>query len=379
MNPSFGPWATAVATGADQQLDTFWKRRLAMLPAVTQTASRVSRRTWLLLMLAAVLGLALPTWRWGGGNAESIPSDDAGSALAAQIAGRAAPQKKAAPRVPEIEFLPQPTKYEKQILVAFEKTVDVDFHEVTLEDCIVRLGKMCELTIHLDRTTLTEEGVALDKPINLILKGCRLESVLHLLLTPVQLEAVPENDVLLITTQTKAADKLITRTYLVADLCPDSAGGELGGGMGGGAMGGMGGGGMGGGMVGGSGGGFFDVEDNRKGGAATGGGGTGGAAGGGAGNAGGGGGIGGGGRGGMGGGNVPQTPRMRSYAALMTAISTSIEPDTWEDLSGPGSMIPVFVSGSLVVRQTWSVHRKVLQLLRDLREARQLATNGESP
>jgi len=26
MNPSFGPWATAVATGANQQLDTFWKK-----------------------------------------------------------------------------------------------------------------------------------------------------------------------------------------------------------------------------------------------------------------------------------------------------------------------------------------------------------------
>jgi hypothetical protein len=42
-------------------------------------------------------------------------------------------------------------------------------------------------------------------------------------------------------------------------------------------------------------------------------------------------------------------------------------------------MIPVHVSGSLVVRQTWHVHRKVLQLLRDLREARQLGTIGESP
>lgn len=70
---------------------------------------------------------------------------------------------------------------------------------------------------------------------------------------------------------------------------------------------------------------------------------------------------------------------MRSYSALMNAISTTVQPDSWEELSGPGSMIPVFVSGSLVVRQTWNVHRKVLQLLRDLREARQLAAIGESP
>jgi len=371
MNAHFGPWSTALNTATGQQLDTFWKRRLAMLPAVTQTASRVTRRTWLFLMLAAVLALALPTWRWGGGNAESLPPDDVGSALTAQIVGKPAAQKKAPPRAPEIEFLPQPTKSEKQILAAFEKVVDVDFHEVTLEDCIVRLGEMSELTIHLDRTTLTEEGTALDQPINLTLKGCRLESVLHLLLSPIGLDAIPEDDVLLVTTRGKAEEKLITRTYLVADLCPDLVGGEFDkpgggrGGMGGGGMGGMGGGG-----------GMFNVDDNGSGGNGPGGG----AGGGSATNGGPGGGRGGGSGGGAAGGaNVTPRRPMRSYSALMNAISTTVQPDSWEELSGPGSMIPVFVSGSLVVRQTWNVHRKVLQLLRDLREARQLAAIGESP
>lgn len=378
MNTHFGPWSTALNTATDQRLNTFWKRRLAMLPAVTQTASRVSRRTWLLLVLVAVLALALPTWRWRGGNAESLPPNDVGSGRVSQVVGQAAPQKQAQARAPEIEFLPQPTKYEKQILAAFEKVVDVDFLELPLEECIVRLGEMGELTIHLDRTTLTDEGTALDQPINLKLKGCRLESVLHLLLAPIGLDAIPEDDVLLITTRERAGEKLITRTYLVADLCPDLVAGEFdkpgggrggigGGGMGGG-MGGMGGGGMGGG----SGGGYFDVEDNGKAGAGAGSS----AAAGGAGSAGGGNGRAGGGRGGDGGG--PPRPLMRSYSALMNAISTTIEPDSWEELSGPGSMIPVRVSGSLVVRQTWHVHRKVLQLLRDLREARQLAAIGES-
>jgi general secretion pathway protein D len=373
MNKSFGPWTTAVATGANLQLNTFWKRRLAMLPAVTQTASRVTRLTWVLLGLAAVLALALPTWRWGMGNAESKPLNDAGSAPASQVVGQAVPQKPAQPRAPEIEFLPQPTRSEKQILTAFEKVVDVDFHEVPLEVCIVQLGELSELTIHLDRTTLTEEGTALDQPINLSLKGCRLESVLHLLLTPVQLDALPEDDVLLITTRSKAGDKLITRTYLVADLCPDLVGGDFD--KPGGGRGGMGGGGMGGGF-GGMGGGMMNVEDNGKVGA-DGAGGAGGA-GGGAGNGSAGGGRGGG-SGTAGGANVPPRAPMRSYNALMNAISTTVEPDSWEDLSGPGSMIPVFVSRSLVVRQTWSVHRKVLQLLRDLREARQLSAVGEAP
>ena len=134
----------------------------------------------------------------------------------------------------------------------------------------------------------------------------------------------------------------------------------------------MGGGGLGGGGMGGMGGGMMNVEDNGKG-TATGAGG-GGATTGGPGNAGAGAGRGGGGAGGG-----PPRPGRRDYTSLMNAISTTIEPDSWEELSGPGSMIPVHVSGSLVVRQTWNVHRKVLQLLRDLRAARELAGPGEAP
>ena len=80
------------------------------------------------------------------------------------------------------------------------------------------LGEKAEIAFWLDRQTLTDEGVALDQPITLKLKGVRLESVLHLLLHPVQLEVVPEDDVLVTTTSTKAAEKLITRTYPVRDL-----------------------------------------------------------------------------------------------------------------------------------------------------------------
>src|SRR5438132_2682227 len=63
MNSSFGPWSTAINTGAHPQLDTFWKRRMAMLPALSQTASRVGRRTILFVVVVAVLALALPTFK----------------------------------------------------------------------------------------------------------------------------------------------------------------------------------------------------------------------------------------------------------------------------------------------------------------------------
>jgi general secretion pathway protein D len=57
---------------------------------------------------------------------------------------------------------------------------------------------------------------------------------------------------------------------------------------------------------------------------------------------------------------------------LMHVIESTVEPDTWEALSGPGAMSPVPQSGSLVIRQTLTVHRRVLQLLRDLRDSKRL-------
>ncbi len=77
----------------------------------------------------------------------------------------------------------------------------------------------------------------------------------------------------------------------------------------------------------------------------------------------------------MGGGNRPVASN------LVQAIITNIQPDSWEELSGPGSWTYVRETGSLVIRQTWHIHREILQLLRDLRAARGKAgaekTGGE--
>jgi hypothetical protein len=71
----------------------------------------------------------------------------------------------------------------------------------------------------------------------------------------------------------------------------------------------------------------------------------------------------------------PQMPRR--HADLIDAITNTIDPDSWEELSGPGTYTFVKETGCLVIRQTWAVHRQILQLLRDLREAKSLATGGE--
>jgi hypothetical protein len=92
------------------------------------------------------------------------------------------------------------------------------------------------------------------------MKGITLRSALRLLLQPLGLTYIIEDEVMKITTQAKADEKTSTRVYPVGDLVipirpPQMMGGGMGGmgggmGMMGGGMGGMGGGmgGMGGGM-----------------------------------------------------------------------------------------------------------------------------------
>ena len=139
------------------------------------------------------------------------------------------------------------------------------------------LEELHHIEIIIDEVALTDEGITLDKNVDLVLSGITLRSALRLLLEPLGLTYVIEDEVMKITTQTKADEKMSTRVYPVADLViriqagQGMGGGGMGGGMGGGGMGGggmggggMGGGGMGGGMGGGGfGGGFFNIPAEK--------------------------------------------------------------------------------------------------------------------
>jgi hypothetical protein len=382
MNTYFGPWSTAIATGAPFQLNSFWKRRLAMLPSLSQTTSRTTRRTLLMLLALGVAVIALPTIRWAAqaqsAGSAALYADDFAQAASSTKAARGDRHEKPvseskAQGALEVEFLPRPSKFEEQVLAALEKPTTVDFQDLSLEDAIAYLGEYHGINIWLDKPTLTDEGVALDQPVTLRLKDARLESVLNLLLKPAQLTFLPENDVMAITTATKAGHSLITRTYPVRDLyqgrvdadvapaqkddkaaldAPPAHGiasiascelmefsqvsdgvRQLGGTR-------------------------FDREiDNQI---AQG--------------------FGGGGQpAGQGGAAAPaKKSQPKKYADLVDAITSTIEPDSWENLSGPGTYTYVKETGCLVIRQTWAIHRQILQLLRDLREAQHLAPGGKA-
>ena len=71
-------------------------------------------------------------------------------------------------------------------------------------------------------------------------------------------------------------------------------------------------------------------------------------------------------------------PRMPRFEDLEEALTSTIEPDSWEDLSGPGAFTYVKETGCLVVRQTWAVHRQIVQLLHNLREAKHIGPGGKA-
>lgn len=283
------------------------------------TASRTGRRTILILGLVATLALSLPALNWllrsylaeGAGNLAAVAADGAGLNPAAARADRhvsAAGSLKPRDPTGTPEYLPRPTAAEEQILEKLEKPIDVAFQETPLEGCIDFLKDKTEIQFYIDKFTLTDEGVALDMPITLTLKSCPLKSVLRLLLEQVRLTATPQNDVLVVTTWAKASEMLVTRIYPVRDLYDESEN-------------------------------VFPRLAAKPGDA---------------GNA----------------GECVCAPARRRYSDLVVAINTAIEPASWDSLSGPGSMVYVKNAGSLVIRQTPALHREILQLLRDLREAK---------
>ncbi|MEI8376552.1 MAG: VWA domain-containing protein, partial [Planctomycetota bacterium] len=155
--------------------------------------------------------------------------------------------------------LSRPSPTEKKIQEALKQPTQIEFVETPLKDVVDYLKDLHHIEIQLDSAALKEAGVEESTQVTKNLKGISLRSALKLMLDELQLKYVVHNEVLLITSPTKAEsdEYMTTKVYPVADLVlPIKESGfqggfgglgGMGGGMGGmgGGMGGMGGGGMG--------------------------------------------------------------------------------------------------------------------------------------
>jgi uncharacterized membrane protein YgcG len=151
---------------------------------------------------------------------------------------------------------------EDRIYQALGQNTEVDFQDSPLTDVVDYLKDLHNIQIVIDEVALNDEGISPDSPINLALAGISLRNALKLMLEPLQLTYVVQDEVMKITTKRVAEEILQIRVYPVGDLVipirtPQGGGGGIGGGGGGFGGGGLGGGGGFGGGGGGFGGGGF--------------------------------------------------------------------------------------------------------------------------
>lgn len=168
---------------------------------------------------------------------------------------------------------------EERIRKSLDAPTEVQFIETPLKDALLFIKEQHGINLWLNEAKISDEGVATDTPITLQLSGVTLRSVLKLMLEPLQLTYLIDDEVMKITTVVDAGEKLSTRVYPVASLVipirnPRAAGlgqglggvggiGGAGGTMGGGQFGVGGGGRQGNGFGGGGGLGMFSLADGE--------------------------------------------------------------------------------------------------------------------
>ncbi len=178
-------------------------------------------------------------------------------------------------------FFPPLTKFEKEFQEKLNETVTAEFVDAALSDVITFYQDSTGINFVIFANDLGQDGLTTDEPVNISVENISLKTALDLVLEPIGLTYVLDRDVVKITTRAKAEEMLKTRVYPVGDLCQTpidylmlesvikntsvgrwrtlksevTPSQQAGGGFGGG-------GGMGGG-AGGAGGGFFQVSDQN--------------------------------------------------------------------------------------------------------------------
>jgi len=108
---------------------------------------------------------------------------------------------------------------EMEIQKSLSKPVEVKFVNRPMSEVMDTLGRMAGINVHLDPQGLGAEGVTGDSPVTLSLTmPISLKSALKLLLSPLQLNYIIQNEVLLITSEQTRESKTYTKVYYAADL-----------------------------------------------------------------------------------------------------------------------------------------------------------------
>lgn len=114
-----------------------------------------------------------------------------------------------------------PSPPEQRIQKALGERTDLSFIDVPLTDAIQFLEDRHQISIIFETAALQDQGVDPSSPVTLELSGITLRSALKLMLQPLQLTYIVEDEVMKITTLERANETLVTRVYPVRDLADD--------------------------------------------------------------------------------------------------------------------------------------------------------------
>lgn len=107
---------------------------------------------------------------------------------------------------------------ERAIESRLSTPITLNFKDTPLKQAIYDLQTLSGVNVVADEAALRETSVSLDQPLSLMVENISLKSALNLLLKQVHLTYVIQNEVLNITTESRAKGNLKPVTYPVADL-----------------------------------------------------------------------------------------------------------------------------------------------------------------
>lgn len=106
----------------------------------------------------------------------------------------------------------------REIERSLNNPISVDFKDMPLRDVISELHALSGVNVVPEMNALEADGISLNQPLTMKLEGVSLKSALNLLLSQAHLTYVIQDEVLKVTTPTHARGKLVQKTYSVPDL-----------------------------------------------------------------------------------------------------------------------------------------------------------------
>lgn len=107
---------------------------------------------------------------------------------------------------------------EVQIQKSLAKTVTVNFQDTALGEALRNLGEQIDVNIVLDSRGLAEEGLTPAQPVSFVMDGISARSAFKLILEPLELAVVIENEVLKVTSRQRAKGEMIVVSYPLREL-----------------------------------------------------------------------------------------------------------------------------------------------------------------